>query len=861
MASAAHIQAIEANTAKVSADGSVTTHNDVTDAGSGAIITTTERDNLNNKAVLGKDTLTENTVMKADANGDATDSSITDDGTDVTVSAPVTAPVYTADTSYTETGSEPVGSWFWDADAKTNSVVLEDGVKGQMFEELFMQVQNDTGSIIPNGSLVTYGDSIGNSGNIRGVLTVADVAEPTYMTLGIATQDIANGGVGKVTVLGKVRGIPTNGADVGETWAEKDILYKSTTNPGKLTNVQPDAPTPAIPVAVVLSVHANSGTILVRPTFPCKLTGLADVNGTPLTTNGQILVWDNDNGYFDFTVTIETTITDDDAKLPTSGAVVDYVLAQAHAPVTLNADDPTQQSLNLVGQEIQAVQATPATDGVMSAEDKSKLDGVADNANAYVHPNHSGDVTSVGDGAQTIEADVVDNTKLANMPANTIKGNDTAGAADPQDLTAAEVRALLSVYTQAEVDALVDPTLKSPEAYDPTITGEFPVTYEGNAVQKGDSFRITAAQVDMGTTNPITVNAEDLLIALIDTPAQDGANWMVAESNRDQATEAVKGVAQIAAAADMTAETDDTKIVTPAKLGTYATMNADTSLVGNGYFLDEDDMVSDDATKVPSQQSVKAYVDDKATNLLHNDRSDLQGGTADEYYHLTATEHATYTHDIYNVVGHGFSTGDPVYNNAGTWTAAQADDRETLTQGVVLKVDDDNFIVISHGKLPWTGHGFPVGEFLFLDALTSALTATEPQGLTYLSDPVAQVEDANTLTILPYRPSDSIPRSNDLYHKTITFADSPYTVQDIDEFIKVDTSGGNVEILANTGEDYDGFTFGVKKITSDANTVTTKTVAGAGEIEAVAGATGRVISSHLAAEKYSCDGTDYWIAP
>lgn len=40
-----------------------------------------------------------------------------------------------------------------------------------------------------------------------------------------------------------------------------------------------------------------------------------------------------------------------------------------------------------------------------------------------------------------------------------------------------------------------------------------------------------------------------------------------------------------------------------------ATMNSDTSLVGNGYFLDEDNMASNDATKVPSQQSVKAYVD------------------------------------------------------------------------------------------------------------------------------------------------------------------------------------------------------------------------------------------------------------
>lgn len=40
-----------------------------------------------------------------------------------------------------------------------------------------------------------------------------------------------------------------------------------------------------------------------------------------------------------------------------------------------------------------------------------------------------------------------------------------------------------------------------------------------------------------------------------------------------------------------------------------ATMNTDTSLAGNGYFLDEDTMSSDSATKVASQQSIKAYVD------------------------------------------------------------------------------------------------------------------------------------------------------------------------------------------------------------------------------------------------------------
>ena len=44
-------------------------------------------------------------------------------------------------------------------------------------------------------------------------------------------------------------------------------------------------------------------------------------------------------------------------------------------------------------------------------------------------------------------------------------------------------------------------------------------------------------------------------------------------------------------------------------LGTAVTLNADTSLVGNSWFLDEDTMASNDAQKVASQQSVKAYVD------------------------------------------------------------------------------------------------------------------------------------------------------------------------------------------------------------------------------------------------------------
>ena len=45
---------------------------------------------------------------------------------------------------------------------------------------------------------------------------------------------------------------------------------------------------------------------------------------------------------------------------------------------------------------------------------------VADGANAYTHPNHSGEVTSTADGATVIASNVVDedNLKVSNSPTN-----------------------------------------------------------------------------------------------------------------------------------------------------------------------------------------------------------------------------------------------------------------------------------------------------------------------------------------------------------------------------------------------------------------------------------------------------------
>ena len=92
------------------------------------------------------------------------------------------------------------------------------------------------------------------------------------------------------------------------------------------------------------------------------------------------------------------------------------------APIVAGAVTAKSQAISISA-------ATTGAAGSMSSADKTKLDGIAAGANAYVHPNHSGDVTSAADGAQTIGAKKVTVAMLADGTDGQLITWDAAGVA------------------------------------------------------------------------------------------------------------------------------------------------------------------------------------------------------------------------------------------------------------------------------------------------------------------------------------------------------------------------------------------------------------------------------------------------
>jgi len=121
----------------------------------------------------------------------------------------------------------------------------------------------------------------------------------------------------------------------GTTWVTGDVLYISKVDPGVLTNVEPTVPNHSDIVGIVDIIgDIGVGSILVRIDRHKDFVGLSDINGTPLTTSGQIPVWDQISQVFDFTVNIndKQAVLISGSNIKTVGGM--SILGAGDVPVT-----------------------------------------------------------------------------------------------------------------------------------------------------------------------------------------------------------------------------------------------------------------------------------------------------------------------------------------------------------------------------------------------------------------------------------------------------------------------------------------------------------------------------------------------
>lgn len=177
-------------------------------------------------------------------------------------------------------GAGDQGKMSWNAEEETVDLI-QNGTVLQLGQESQRKVENNTGATILNGTPVMYAGTVGASGKIR-VEPMDGTVEGNFRKyLGLATEDIPNGGSGKVSVFGKVRSIDTSSFSAG------DELWVSTSVVGEITNTEPTSGMKVL-IGYVINSSATTGTIALNTERGAELVDLHDFNSTGLTSGDVI---------------------------------------------------------------------------------------------------------------------------------------------------------------------------------------------------------------------------------------------------------------------------------------------------------------------------------------------------------------------------------------------------------------------------------------------------------------------------------------------------------------------------------------------------------------------------------------------
>lgn len=150
-------------------------------------------------------------------------------------------------------------------DNSTNSLAYYDDISGttnNINYEQTLRARNNSGSTILNGTVVYINGALGQNPTIA--LGKADSLS-TCQVIGMATHDIANNTVGKITTFGLVNDLDTS------AFSDGALLYLSASTSGAVVSTVPSSPNFNIVVGVVAYSHNTQGKIFIHPTSPIAL--------------------------------------------------------------------------------------------------------------------------------------------------------------------------------------------------------------------------------------------------------------------------------------------------------------------------------------------------------------------------------------------------------------------------------------------------------------------------------------------------------------------------------------------------------------------------------------------------------------
>ena len=221
---------------------------------------------------------------------DATSVSIAKSSTNTTINGPLIVPKY-VDITTTSNPAYAEGRLFYDATLKTLAYNNEvSGIQSNIGRTLWLRVKNATGSTIAAGKAV-YINGDDGAGFPTVVLAKADSAT-TAQVAGIVVKDIADTAYGYAALKGLIPNLDTSSFTSG------DVVYLSAATAGVLTTTKPASPNYSMPLGVIETSNASTGSIeaniaaFTTGSFTAGSVNFGGADGLSTQDNTN-LFWDN----------------------------------------------------------------------------------------------------------------------------------------------------------------------------------------------------------------------------------------------------------------------------------------------------------------------------------------------------------------------------------------------------------------------------------------------------------------------------------------------------------------------------------------------------------------------------------------